>query len=73
MFEAKSRARYKALRERGHGHARALRTVADRLLYVACAMLRRGEVFDKERGAVCKPTPAAEKNQPASNLLLDDP
>ena len=35
-----SKAKYAALRERGHGHARALRSVADRLLAVACAMLR---------------------------------
>ena len=31
---------------RGHGHARALRSVADRLLNVACAMLRDGACFD---------------------------
>jgi transposase len=49
VFEAKSKATYRALRERGHGHARALRTVADRLLYVACAMLRKGQTYDHER------------------------
>ena len=32
--------KYRSLRARGHGHARALRSVADRLLNVACAMLR---------------------------------
>ena len=31
-----SHAKYQALRTRGHGHARALRSVADRLLNVAC-------------------------------------
>ena len=41
-----SREKYEALRARGHGHARALRSVADRLLHVACAMLRAGTVFD---------------------------
>ncbi len=41
-----SRARYHALRSRGHSHGRALRTVADRLLAVTCAMLRNGELFD---------------------------
>ena len=41
-----SRAKYDALRERGHGHARALRSVADRLLAVACAMLRDQTLFD---------------------------
>ena len=35
-----SKAKYAALRARGHGHARGLRSVADRLLAVACAMLR---------------------------------
>src|SRR5262245_10772146 len=36
-----SKAKYQALRARGHGHARALRSVVDRLLYVACTMLER--------------------------------
>ncbi len=40
-----SKAKYQALRQRGHGHARALRTVGDRLLNVACAMLRNQTVF----------------------------
>ena len=31
---------YRALRARGHGHAPALRSVADRPLHVTCAMLR---------------------------------
>ena len=35
-----SKARYRALRARGHSHGRALRTVGDRLLAVACAMLK---------------------------------
>ena len=41
-----SRAKYQALRARGHGHARSLRSVADRLLNVACAMLRDTTCFD---------------------------
>ena len=41
-----SRAKYDSLRGRGHGHARALRSVVDRLLYVACAMLENGTLFD---------------------------
>jgi transposase len=41
-----SRAKYAALRSRGHSHGRALRSVADRLLNVACAMLRSGTPFD---------------------------
>ena len=40
------KARYTALRLRGHGHARALRSVADRLLGVACAMLKSLSAFD---------------------------
>ena len=41
--------KYQALRARGHRHARALRSVADRLLNVACAMLRDGTCFDPHR------------------------
>ena len=40
-----SKAKYAALRARGHGHARALRSVADRLIAVACAMLENQTVF----------------------------
>jgi hypothetical protein len=46
QHDATSRAKYEALRARGHGHARALRSVADRLLCVACAMLEKGTLFD---------------------------
>ena len=42
-----SRAKYEALRERGHGHNRALRSVADRLLYVTCRLLEKGVLFEK--------------------------
>lgn len=41
-----SRSKYAALRSRGHSHARALRSVADRLLNIACAMLKSGTTFD---------------------------
>jgi transposase len=41
-----SRTRYAALRKRGHSHGRALRSVADRLLAVACTMLRDGTLYD---------------------------
>jgi transposase len=41
-----SKAKYEALRARGHSHARALRSVIDRLLYVACTMLENGTLFD---------------------------
>lgn len=42
-----SRDKYAALRARGHTHGRALRSVADRLLNVACSMLRNGTTFKK--------------------------
>ena len=42
-------AKYAALRARGHGHARALRSVADRLIAVACAMLTNQTEFDPGR------------------------
>jgi transposase len=40
------KARYAALRRRGHSHGRALRTLGDRLLRQACAMLRSQTLFD---------------------------
>jgi transposase len=43
------RVRYRELRKRGHSHGRALRSLADRLLKIACAMLRAATVFDPER------------------------
>jgi transposase len=46
QHDESSRCRYAALRARGHSHGRALRTVADRLLGVACVMLRKGSTFD---------------------------
>jgi hypothetical protein len=44
----RSRARYAELRKRGHRHGRSLRSVADRLLTVACAMLKSQTTFDPE-------------------------
>jgi transposase len=44
-----SRCRYAELRKRGHSHGRALRSVADRLLAVACAMLDQQTMFDPGR------------------------
>ena len=51
QHDPKSRAKYSALRQRGHGHARALRSVADRLLAMLCAMLRSQTLFDPDRHA----------------------
>lgn len=50
-----ARAYYDGLRTRGHGHARALRSVADRWLRIFVAMLRTGTLYDPSRFA-----PAAE-------------
>ena len=41
-----SKRKYAALRQRGLKHARALRSVADRLISVACAMLQNGSLYD---------------------------
>jgi transposase len=49
MRDPASRAAYAALRARGHSHGRALRTIGDRLLGVACAMLRAQTTYDPQR------------------------
>jgi transposase len=49
-----SRRYYATLRARGHSHARALRSVADRLLRVLFVLLTRGELFESARG---RPSP----------------
>ena len=41
-----SKQRYAELRRRGCGHARSLRSVGDRLLYVLCTLLERQMLFD---------------------------
>jgi transposase len=58
QHDPRSRAKYAELRKRGCTHGRALRTVADRNLSVACAMLKTGTVFD--------PALHAEKTQKTS-------
>jgi transposase len=50
LHDPESRRRYDALRQRGHSYGRALRTVADRLLGVACVLLRRQVLFDPDHG-----------------------
>jgi transposase len=52
--DATSRAKYDALRARGHGHARAIRSVVDRLLYVACAMLENRTLFAPSLATACE-------------------
>ncbi|CAM5777364.1 IS110 family transposase [Labrys miyagiensis] len=49
MHDVHTRSRYSALRQRGHSHARALRSVGSRLIGVACVMLANGELFDPDR------------------------
>jgi transposase len=49
--DEKSKAKYLALKARGCSHARALRTIGDRLLYVACAMLKNRKLFDPGLGS----------------------
>lgn len=46
MVDGHWRARYRALRQRGHSHGRALRSLADRLIAVLVAMLRTGTLYD---------------------------
>jgi transposase len=51
LHDPNSRRRYEALRARGHSYGRALRGVADRLLGVACVLLRQQVLFDPNHGA----------------------
>jgi transposase len=41
-----SNRQYKQLRSRGHNHARALRGVGDRLLWLLCILLERQTLYD---------------------------
>jgi len=55
QHDHKSRARYAALRRRGHSHGRAIRGVADRLLAVACILLQRQTLFEPHFGQAIAP------------------
>src|ERR671910_2233038 len=50
LNDPECRGRYEAFRARGHSYGRALRGVADRLLGVACVLLRRQVLFDPDHG-----------------------
>jgi len=50
QHDPKSKARYAALRQRGHSHGRALRGVGDRLLGLACVLLQKQTPFDPQYG-----------------------
>lgn len=51
LHDPVSKSKYKELRRRGHSHGRALRTIGDRLLYIACVMLRDRTLFDPDHGS----------------------
>ena len=51
LKDPKCRSRYAALRARGHSYGRALRSVADRLLGMACVLLQRQVLFDPDYGS----------------------
>jgi transposase len=52
-----SKERYAALRRRGKSHGHALRILGDRLLAIACAMLKSQTLFDPDRSTP-RPAPA---------------
>ena len=49
------RGRYEALRARGPSYGRAVRSIADRLLGVACVLLQHQVLFDPNHGAPAGP------------------
>jgi len=51
QHDKRSRIKYDALRSRGHSHTRALRTVGDRLLKIACSMLKSGTMYNPSLAA----------------------
>jgi hypothetical protein len=46
LYDPRAAALYKAMRERGHSHARALRGVADRMLKLLITLLEKGQPYD---------------------------
>lgn len=56
-----ARSFYAELRQRGHSHGRAIRGLGDRLLKIACAMLRDGTMYDPS----IKQLPAAQSARAA--------
>jgi len=49
VHDERARAHYAALRAKGKSHGRAIRGVGDRLLKVACVMLREGTLYDENK------------------------
>jgi transposase len=60
-----SKTYYAALRQRGHSYARALRSVADRLLRILVAMLKSESLFDSTHPRR-SPHPAAAPETPCA-------
>jgi transposase len=58
QHDAAARTYYDGLRARGHNHARALRSVADRWLRILIAMLKTGTVYDASRWVQAEAAPA---------------
>ncbi len=57
MADPASKTYYQALRQRGHTHGRALRSVADRWLRILVAMLTTGTIYDPTRIRPVTPEP----------------
>lgn len=57
MADPASKTYYHALRQRGHSHGRALRSVADRWLRILMAMLTTGTLYDPTRIRPVAPDP----------------
>ena len=56
ISDAASRTYYATLRQRGHTHGRALRSVADRLLRILIALLNTGSLYDPHHPRRVRPT-----------------
>lgn len=65
--DPRCRAQYAELRARGHSHARALRTVADRLLRILVAMLKSNTLYELRSA----PSAAAILAEAQSSVLAD--
>lgn len=64
-----ARSHYDRLRAKGHSFPRALRSVADRLLRIAVAMLRDGTLYDPTRVGATRAASARSAVQDESPLL----
>jgi transposase len=64
-WDPASQTYYAALRQRGHSYARALRSVADRLLRILVAMLKSDSLFDSTHPRR-SPDPAAAPEAPCA-------